>query len=206
MRSMSSSVLAIWMTGCASPCASSAPPEFDRFRADLQADAPLHMTLLWPDPRAPVEHPVAIVLGPEGASASTSLGKVETDGSTVHFGDEGLKIPLIDLADEAEQLFGELRSGLANSTWRSIEPPLYGPTRLAPDAAWAEVTLPFDWTTGEKGLLAVDRDSGKLRMLIIETDNPPLQVSTRPPRGGVRTVELSEGTQLKLVVRDYTRP
>lgn len=196
----------VFLTACASPCADGPPPEFDRFRADLQADAPLRMTLLWPDPRLPTQHPVAIEVGPDGAKASASLGTVETDGSKVTFGDGELKLPLVDVADEAADLFGELRNGLADSTWRTIEPPLLGPSRPAPDAVWAEVTLPFDWTSGERGLLAVDKESGKLRYIVLETDQPPLQVSARPPRGGVRTVQLSEGAQLGLVVRDYTRP
>jgi len=164
------------------------------------------MTLMWPDPVRPIEHPVAVVIGPEGASASTGMGTVKTDGSTVKIGDEGLLIPLPDLADEAEELFGELRGGLAGSTWTAIEAPLFGPTRLAADAAWAKVKLPFDWTAGERALLAVDRDSGALRMVLIETTDPPLAVTTRPPRGGPRTIQLSEGEQLKMVVRDYARP
>jgi hypothetical protein len=206
MRLPSLSVFAILCTGCASPCAASAPPAFDRFRSDLQAESPLQMTLMWPDPIRPIEHPVTVVIGPEGASATTGMGSVKTDGSTVKIGDEGLQIPLPDLADEAAELFDELRSGLAESTWTSIEAPLYGPTRLAADATWAKVKLPFDWTTGERMLLAVDGDSGALRMVLIETTDPPLSVTSRPPRGGPRTVRLSEGEQLKMVVRDYVRP
>ena len=206
MRLPSLSVVTMLVTGCASPCAAAAPPEFDRFRADLQADDPLRMTLMWPDPVRPIEHPVAVSVGPDGASASTGMGSIQTDGSTVTIGDEDLLIPLPDLADEAESLFGELRSGLADSAWTSIEAPLFGPTRLASDAAWAAVKLPFDWTEGERVLLAVDRDAGGLRMVLIETTDPPLAITSRPPRGGPRTVQLSAGDQLKLVVRDYARP
>ena len=197
---------AVVLSGCASPCAAGPPPEFDRFRADLAADAPLRMTLLWPDPRLPTQIPVTVVIGPDGASASASMGTVETDGSRVTFGDGELKIPLVDVGDEAADLFGELRSGLEGSTWRTIDAPVLGPTRPAPDAAWAEVTLPFDWASGERGLLAVDRTSGQLRYLVLETDQPPLTVSARPPRGGARTVELADGALLALPVRDYTRP
>jgi len=194
------------LSACASPCTEAPPPEFDRFRAALQADRPLKLTVLWPDPTAPVDHPVQLELGPEGASASTSMGSVETDGSKVTFGDGSMKLPLVDVADEAADLYGELRSGLAHSTWKTIDAPLVGPTRLAPDAAWAEVTLPFDWASGERVLLAVDRSSGRLRIILVETDQPPLEVSARPPRGGARTVTLAEDGTLRLVVLDDTRP
>lgn len=200
------SLLCVLSTACASPCASEAPPEFDRFRADLQADGPLRLTVLWPDPRQPIDHPVQFVVGPDGASAKASMGMVETDGSSVTFGDGELKLPLVDVADEAADLFGELRSGLDNSRWRTVDPPFHGAAQLAPDAAWAEVTLPFEWASGERGLLAVDRDSGRLRYLLLETDQPPLEVSARPPRGGARSVVLDETGTLVLVVRDYTRP
>lgn len=206
MRGPPFAAFAVLLTGCAGSCGASAPPEFDAFRTDLQADTPLHMTLLWPDPVQPIDHPVQVAVGPEGASAAAGMGTVKTDGSTVKLAGDGLSIPLPDLADEAAELFEELRAGLSGSTWASAESPLYGPTRLAADAAWARVSLPFDWASSEQFLLAVDRDSGALRMVLIETTDPPLEVVSRPPRGGPRTVRLSRGDQLKLVVDEYIRP
>ena len=205
MRVRAMAGMAVLWSGCAGSCSADAPPEFDRFRADLQADTPVQMTLSWPDPVRPIDHPVHVAIGPEGASAKASMGSVTTDGSTVKLEDAEFQVPLPDLADEAQELFAELRSGLSSSDWTTVDAPLYGPTRLAADAAWAKVKLPFDWMASEHVLLAVDRDSGALRMVLVETTDPPLEVSSKPLRGGPRTVQLSAGDQLKLVVQDYRR-
>lgn len=197
-----SALLCALLAGCSSPCGGAPPPEFDRLRADLQSSKTLTMVLAWPDPELPTTHEVKLRLRPDEARASARMGSVYTDGSMV-FLDGDFKVPLPDVADEGEELFVELRAGLSGASWTAIEAPRIGALRPAADAAWAELDLPFDWTDGETVLLAVDRDSGALRYIVIETNQPPLQVSARPPRGGARTVTLAKGTQLGLAVRDY---
>jgi len=196
-------VLLPLLTGCSGGCSSEAPPEFDRFRADLSGSQELRLTVQWPSPSSPANIPVSLELGPEGAAAEASLGRVSTDGSTVKFGDGEVMVPLVDVADEASELFEELRGGLSGSGWESIDAPRLGPMQVAKDAAWAEVELPFDWARSERVQLAVDRDNGELRYIILHTTDPPLTVSARPPRGGARTVTLAEGCQLGLPVSDY---
>ena len=204
MRTNTTAALALLLTGCSGGCSSNAPPEFDRFRANLSGDETLHITVQWPSPSSPADIPVQLELGPDGAAAQASLGRVSTDGRTVKVSDGELKIPLVDVADQASELFSELRSGLSGSRWEAIDAPRLGLVKVAEDAAWAEVKLPFDWTLSETFLMAVDRDSGQLRYLIIQTTDPPLAVSARPPRGGARTVTLAEGTQLGLPVSSYS--
>jgi hypothetical protein len=190
------------LTGCASPCGGEPPPEFDRLRADLSGEKTVIIVLSWPDPELPTTHEVTVRLRPDEARASARMGSVYTDGTGAWL-DGDFKVPLLDLADEAEELFGELRSGLAGARWTPIEAPRIGAVRPAADAVWAEVDLPFDWMDGETVLLAVDRETGALRYAAIETNQPPLQVTARPPRGAPQTVTLSTGTQLGLAVRDY---
>ena len=197
-------VIALCLSGCSGGCASKAPPEFDRFRAHLRGDDRLQITVMWPSPSSPANIPVQLELGPEGAAVEASLGRVSTDGRTVRVSDGELKIPLVDIADQASELFSELRDGLSGSDWAAIDAPRLGPLKVAEDAAWAEVTLPFDWTLSETFLMAVDRDSGHLRYIIIQTTDPPLTVSARPPRGRARTVTLADGTQLGLPVSAYS--
>lgn len=190
------------LTGCASPCGGEPPAEFDQLRADLSGEKTVTMVVSWPDPELPTTHEVKVRLRPNEARASARMGSIYTDGTNVWL-DGDFKVPLLDLADEAEELFGELRTGLAGAHWTAIEAPRIGAARPAADAAWAEVELPFDWMDGETVLLAVDRETGALRYLALETNQPPLQVSTRPPRGAPKTVTLSTGPQLGLAVRDY---
>jgi hypothetical protein len=192
------------LTACSGGCSSQAPPEFDRFRTDLGGNQVIRLTVQWPSPTSPANIPVELELGPEGASAAASQGRVTTDGNTVRFGDGDIMIPLVDVADQAADLYSELRSGLSDSAWTPIDAPRLGPLNVAADASWAELELPFDWARSERVQLAVDRDSGHLRYIIINTDDPPLTVSARPPRGGARTVTLTEGTQLGLAVSAYT--
>ncbi len=191
------------LPACANPCGGAAPPEFARLQQDLSGPKTVTMTVSWPDPELPVTHDLQVKLRPEEARVSGRPGAISTDGSMVVLEAE-MKVPLVDLADEGAELFDELRSGLAHAHWAPIEAPRVGALRPAADAAWAELTLPFDWMDGETVLLAVDRETGALRYVVIETETPPLQVSARPPRGGARTVTLSDGGQLGLAVHDYT--
>lgn len=201
---MRSAAIGLLLTGCSGSCSNKAPPDFDRFRADLRGDTPMFITVMWPSPSSPANIPVQLQLGPDGAAVEASLGRVSTDGRTVRVSDGELKIPLVDVADQASELFSELRGGLSQSDWEAIDAPRLGPIKVAEDAAWAEVILPFDWTASETFLMAVDRDSGHLRYLIIQTTDPPLAVSARPPRGRARTVTLADGNQLGLPVSSYS--
>lgn len=199
------SVALTWfLSGCGSSCAGGPPPAFDTLRGQLSGDARIYAELSWPRPGLPVEETVVVEIGPKEASVAVSEGRAWTDGTTLKVGDGDVAIPLLDVADEAAELFAELRAGLSNSRWTPIDPPLAGPVRLAADATWAEVVLPFDWMSGESVLLAVQPDDGRLRYVVVQTDDPPLTVSTRPPRGGARTLVLSEDESLRLAVQSWS--
>ena len=77
--------------------------------------------------------------------------------------------------------------------------------RPAPDAAWASISLPFDWADGVEVLLAVDRADGHLRYLMLSGHRAPFTVSTRPIRGGLRTVTLADDPFVRLPVRSFSR-
>lgn len=203
MKTARLSLVSIWLSACSSPCASAPPPAFDRLRADLGGPKTLTMTVGWPDPQLPTTHPVDLMISPDRASASASMGEVWTDGETVRVGGDGMDVPLPNLAEGAAELFAELRDGLSHAKWQAIEAPRVGALKPAADATWAEVALPFDWAASEKVLLAVDPDDGHLRYLVIETSQPPLEIAARPPRGGARIITLSKGAQLGMAVTDY---
>jgi hypothetical protein len=179
-------------------CRSAPPPAFDPLRAALSGEAPWRACLRWPDPALPVHHEVTVEVGPKGAWAAAEPGQAHTDGAAAWAVVGGMKLPLLDLADEGADVYGLLRGGLAAATWSEIEAPALGPIRPAPDAAWAQLRLPFDWADRLTVSLAVDRGDGALRAVLIESEGQPLQVTTQGPRGGPRTVALADGPSLLL--------
>ena len=180
------------------------PPEFAPLMADVQAFQRLEVVVGWPDPQLPAEREVTIVVRDDStAEVRTGSAALVLDGA-VKLSVDGLTMPLPDLTPRAEDLYAELRRGLSRSDWRRIDPPRLGLMPLAPDAAWARVTLPFDWAAGVELLLAVDRSDGRLRYLMLSGSSAPVSVSTRPIRGGLRTVQLAETPFVRLPVRAFS--
>lgn len=180
------------------------PPEFGPLVADVQAFQRLEVVVGWPDPQLPVDREVTIVVRDDGtAELRTGSAALVLDGA-VKLSADGFTMPLPDLTPRAEDLYAELRRGLSRSDWRRIDPPQLGLIPPAPDAAWASVTLPFDWAAGVELLLAVDRADGRLRYVMLSGSSAPLTVSTRPIQGGLRTVQLAETPFVRLPVRDVS--
>ena len=181
------------------------PSEFESLVQDFRGFEYLEVVVGWPDPQLPTDREVTFIVRADGTASIETDGVVLVLDGAVKLQTDGFSVPLPDLTPRAEDLWGELRSGFARSTWRSIDPPSLGFIRPAPDAAWASITLPFDWAEGVDVLLAVDRADGRLRYVLLSGRNAPFVVSTRPIRGGLRTITLSETSFVRLPVRHYSQ-
>jgi hypothetical protein len=180
----------------------SIPEEFTPLVSDLRGRERLEVVVGWPQPRPPDREVVITVETDDTARVETSGAALVYRGA-VKLEVDGFSVPLPDLTPRAEELLEEVRGGLSHSTWRTIDPPALGLIRPAPDAAWASVKLPFDWADGVEVLLAVDRDDGRLRYIMLSGYSAPFTVSTRPIQGGLRTVTLSQDAFVRLPVRRY---
>jgi hypothetical protein len=183
----------------------SIPAEFEPLMADLREQEHLELVVGWPDPQLPTDREVILTLGADRTASAETDGAVLRHDGAVTLEIDGFSAPLPDLTPRAEALLEELRGGLSRSTWRAITPPVFGLIRPAPDAAWASISLPFDWADGVEVLLAVDRTDGRLRYLMLSGHRAPFTVSTRPIRGGLRTVTLADEPFVRLPVRSFSR-
>lgn len=181
------------------------PAEFEPLVADLKELDHLEVVVGWPDPRLPTDREVILTLRSDDTASVSADGAVLRYDGAVRLEVDGFSVPLPDLTPRAEELLAELRGGLSGSEWSVIEPPAFGLIRPAPDAAWASLTLPFDWADGVEVLLAVDRADGRLRYIMLSGSRAPFTVSTRPIQGGLRTVTLSDDPFVRLPVRSITR-
>lgn len=181
------------------------PAEFIPLTTSLRTFSVLDAELDWPDPSLPTSRWVTVHMTADPqVSLTTDAAALVWGGRSVKLEVEGLSIPFLDLPDRAEELWGELRSGLSGSTWRAIDPPALGILRPAADAAWASVQLPFDWAEGVEVMLAVDRGDGRLRYVVLAGAQAPFTVSAVPARGGPRSVQLSAEPWVRLPVRSLT--
>jgi hypothetical protein len=116
-------------------------------------------------------------------------------GGAVFVNTGGGSLPILSLERQADDVWGEVRSGFANSSWTATEAPNRGPLPGPTDRRWSRVRLPFDWAQRFDLLLSVD-DDGLWRDLVIEAQEAPLEAQVMLPGGGGRRVPLASGSQL----------
>ena len=112
-------------------------------------------------------------------------------------------VPLPSLNDEAEDLYGELRDGLDDTELKLVDAPSRAPLPDPPGVTWADLELPFDWARQVDVALGVDT-AGTPTHLVLQAKEPPLEITAQAPRGGPRTVTLSESGRLWLIVESWT--
>jgi len=183
------------------PRGSRVPEAFVPFSTQLRSADRLSLSVGWPDGPLPPDAVVDLVLGP-GASAQITAqsAALAWSGGAVTMKADGLSIPLLDLTDRADDLYGSLRSGLRDSAWTLTGAPRIGMLPIRPEATWASVQLPHDWADGTALLLAVDGE-GALVYLALEGRQAPFVARATPMRGGVQTVTLSASVLVRLPVR-----
>lgn len=189
-------------------CADGPPPAFAPLRQSLSEAPSWGATLAWSDPSTgsrsrvqigvdatqPKVH-MEVIQGPGGA-----LWWTEERG--VRVGGEDLQVPVPSLNDRAEEMWSEVRSGLADARWSSGPGPSRAPLPPPKDITWAALDLPFDWARDLTVHLGVDAQ-GAPAHVVVETTQPPLQATAQMLRGGPRTLMLSETGKLWMVVEEW---
>lgn len=182
--------------GCADPV----PPGFADLAEDLRSFDRLELDLAWQDPELPARTRGTLVVHGDG--------RMQLDVPVMELqltrGDDGVRLhgglgsmPLPGLAPYVGEAWHEVRDGLADSRWRAADPP----TPQTARRTWSTVDLPFDWARELTVWLAVD-SQGAWTDLVVDTDQPPLELSVSMGLSGARTVTLSEGGRLWITVEE----
>ena len=180
-------------------CRGAVPEGFAPLVERLQQFDSLVLELEWQDPQLNARsrgvlraRPDPVVVLDVDDGDGVRLG---WSGGAVFVNAGGGSLPILSLEQQADDLWGEARSGFANSDWSAAEAPTRGPLPGPTDRRWARLRLPFDWAQRFDLVLGVD-DDGLWRDLVIETQEPQLEARVLLPGGGGRTVPLSSGPQL----------
>jgi len=191
--------------GCLGPACSDPPTAFDPLRSDLASFQQLDAALAWADPTTGARSIVELQATPD----TVRLEVVQGMGGTVTWSaergvriGEELMVPLPSLNDEASDLYGELRDGLDDTELKLVDAPSRAPLPDPPGVTWADLELPFDWARQVDVALGVDT-AGTPTHLVLQAKEPPLAITAQAPRGGPRTVTLSENGRLWLIVESW---
>lgn len=180
-------------------CRSAAPEGFGPLTERLREFDAMVVELEWQDPQLNARtggvlrarpDPVAVLDVDEGDGV-----RLGWSGGAVFVNAGGGALPILSLEPQANDLWGEARSGFANSDWSAADAPNRGPLPGPKDRRWARLRLPFDWARRFDLVLGVDAD-GQWRDLVIETQEPQLEANVLLPGGGSRRVPLASGPQL----------
>jgi hypothetical protein len=183
------------------------PEEFLNLAGRLGQASSVQIDLLWPQPGSSRHNLTEVRWNRTGKVAVDVLegpqGRLTFIDGKVKLATADIQPPIPALNDPAKELYDEVLTGFANSSWRKMDPPQHGILPARQDRHWAGITLPFDWADGHEIQLGISKESGKLEVVVIETkakDN--VSVTFRQFRGGTMTFDVSDGPQLWMVIED----
>jgi len=179
------------------------PDEFSAYSDSLKA-CDIDATFNWPDPDMASTHAVSVALSGEDHAeiqVPTRGATVRWDGRSLRVMASDIEFPVMDMTERSQDLMAEICSGLSNSKWKLIDPPVMGLIRPAPNASWVEITLPFDWVDFDV-LIAIDPNTHAMKYLLLQQLGAPFVVTANMPRGQQK-VRLSTQNWVGLGVSDW---
>lgn len=183
------------------------PAEFQALADRFEHASSVQIDLLWPQPGATRQNPASVRWDRTGKMAADVYegpqGRLTLINGMVKLTTSELQLPIPALNEPAQQLYEELLSGFANSHWRPIAPPARGILPPRQDRVWTGITLPFDWARDHELQLGISKETGELQAIVVQALNKPsVSVTFNQFRGGTRTFEVADSSQLWLVIED----